>query len=340
MSPSGACTGGITAYSWDAQDQLIRIDFPGGGFAAYAYDALGRRIQKDVGGTTTKYLYDGEDIALEFDVFDALQARYSHGDGRDEPLVMERGGQPYFYHTDHLGSVRLVTDSIGSVVNAYDYDAFGNFEVRSEAVTNPYTFTGREYDAESGLYYYRARYYDSNTGRFLNEDSLGFAAGDANLYRYVFSNPVKFGDPSGNILVCPECVSTALDALRDFAFPRFCPVPPGQTDDDLLNGPIPGQTVQSEAKSGDETSSGDTIGENRKPGSGNRVNTDLPGGKEAAQDVFDDFAEGDIDVDPKTGDAVAENDVRMRTGDDGRVRVDIPAGVGTAGVHETIHFND
>ena len=52
----------------------------------------------------TKYLYDGEDIALEFDGSDALQARYSHGDRRDQPLVMERGGQSYFYHSDHLGS--------------------------------------------------------------------------------------------------------------------------------------------------------------------------------------------------------------------------------------------
>ena len=82
-------------------------------------------------------------------------------------------------------------------VNSYSYDAYGNFESRSETVANPYAFTGREYDAESGLFYYRARYYDANTGRFISEDPIGFRSGDANFYSYVFSNPVNYRDPSG-----------------------------------------------------------------------------------------------------------------------------------------------
>ena len=124
-------------------------------------------------------------------------ARYRHGQSLDEPLIQERAGQAYFYHRDHLGSVRLVTDAAGAVVNSYDYDAYGNFEAISETVTSPYAYTGREYDGESGLYYYRKRYYDPRTGRFLQQDPLGFAAGDSNHYRYVFNDPVNLVDPFG-----------------------------------------------------------------------------------------------------------------------------------------------
>ena len=64
----------------------------------------------------------------------------------------------------------------GLVVDSYDYDSYGNIEASFEGIANPFTYTGRELDAESGLYYYRARYYDSETGRFLSEDQLNFAA--------------------------------------------------------------------------------------------------------------------------------------------------------------------
>ena len=90
-----------------------------------------------------------------------------------------------------------VTDAAGTVVNSYDYDSYGNFESIVERVPNPYTYTGREQDPESGLYYYRARYYDPATGRFLQEDPLDVLFGDSNLYRYVRNNPVNRLDPFG-----------------------------------------------------------------------------------------------------------------------------------------------
>ena len=212
ISKTAKVGGALTTYSYDAQDQLIRIDLPGGSVALYAYDGLGRRIEKDVDGAVTAYVYDGADIALEFDGAGALLARYSHGDLIDQPLTMQRGGQSYFYHTDHLGSIRLVTDAAGAVVNSYDYDAYGNFEAISEAVASPYAYTGREYDGESDLYYVRARYYDPQTGRFLSEDPIAFAAGDPNLYRYVFNNPTNLTDPSGEI--APIIVGTVRLALE------------------------------------------------------------------------------------------------------------------------------
>ncbi len=142
-------------------------------------------------------MYDGENILLEYDGTNTLLARYSHGERRDKPFSVERGGQSFFYQADHEGSVTQVTDAAGFVVNSYEYDAYGRIESSIEGIANPFTYTGREQDPESGLYYYRARYYDPEIGRFLNEDPLGFTAGDANLYRYVFNNPVNLTDPDG-----------------------------------------------------------------------------------------------------------------------------------------------
>ena len=89
------------------------------------------------------------------------------------------------------------SDAAGFVVNSYEYDSYGRIEASIEGIANPFTYTGREQDPESGLYYYRARYYDPEIGRFLSEDPIGFTARDLNLYRYVGNNPVKFVDPDG-----------------------------------------------------------------------------------------------------------------------------------------------
>ena len=110
---------------------------------------------------------------------------------------MARGGQSLFYQADGLGSIIDLTDINGAVVQSYVYNSFGNIEQQVGNIVNPYTYTGREIDTETGLYFYRARYYDSITGRFINEDPIGFAAGDNNFYRYVQNNPVNFIDPEG-----------------------------------------------------------------------------------------------------------------------------------------------
>ncbi len=140
-------------------------------------------------------------------------ARTSHGQRIDQPLAVERGGQEFFYNADHQGSVRKITDVAGLVVNSYGYDSYGRIEASTEAIANPFTYTAREIDAESGLYFYRARYYDAVTGRFLREDPIGFDAGDVNLYRYVFNNPVNLRDPSG--------LAPFLDCLKDCALDQL-----------------------------------------------------------------------------------------------------------------------
>jgi len=194
---AGACSGDITLYGYDSLDRLTRIDLPGGAVVTYAYDVFGRRIEKNVAGAVTRYVYDGDDILLEFDGANALQARYAHGAAIDQPLAMARGGAEYYYQRDHLGSIRLLTDAAGNIANSYQHDSFGRRLAASEAVANPFAFTGREFDPESGLYHYRFRAYDPESGRFLQQDPLGFGGGDTNLYAYVFNDPLHLRDPYG-----------------------------------------------------------------------------------------------------------------------------------------------
>ena len=187
-----------TTYTYDIENQLTRIDFPDSTFASYRYDGLGRRFEKNVNGVITRYVYDNEDILLEYDGSNNLLARYTHGIGIDEPLIMERGGQSYFYGTDGLGSISQLTDSTGIVIQSYIYNSSGKIVKQTGSVVNPYAYTAREYDTESGLYYYRARYYDASIGRFLQEDILqGYLTSpqSQNLYLYCLNLPTVLRDP-------------------------------------------------------------------------------------------------------------------------------------------------
>ena len=124
--------GSVTEFSFGAVNRLVRIDLPDGTVASYRYDAYGRRFEKSVGGVTTRYVYDGLNILLEFDGTNTLTARYTHGAGPDQVWSVERGGASYFYHADHLGSTRIITDAGGSAVNSYAYDAYGRLTNSTE----------------------------------------------------------------------------------------------------------------------------------------------------------------------------------------------------------------
>ena len=189
--------GATTTYTYDALGKLVQIDLPDDGKVTYRYDGLGRRIEKVVNQQTSRYVYDDKQLLLEYDGNNQLVARYIYGQLVDQLLLIERGGQVYSVHADHLGSIRQISDGSGAAVNRYAYDAFGNFVLHQEAVANPFGFTGREWDSESGLYFFRARYYDPQAGRFVSEDPLGLDSGDTNGYRYVFNSPVNGVDSEG-----------------------------------------------------------------------------------------------------------------------------------------------
>ncbi|MCM8813406.1 MAG: hypothetical protein NC924_05645 [Candidatus Omnitrophica bacterium] len=185
---------GIYTYGYDYYGRLNRVTKPGL-TAAYTYDYAGRRTSKTVNGSGVYYCYDGWECIQETDAGSALVARYVYGPGIDEPVVMYRNGQRYFYLLDGLGSVIALTDDSGAVVESYTYDAFGKPE-QASGIGNPLRFTAQRYDAESGKYYYRYRYYDPGIGRFLTPDPLKYHDG-FNLYTYCYNNPVNWVDPYG-----------------------------------------------------------------------------------------------------------------------------------------------
>src|SRR5437868_6962724 len=189
-------TSGITNYSWDFENRLTQVVLPGsGGTVSFKYDPFGRRIQKSGPSGTVNYLYDGANVLEEVDQIGNVLARYTHNTGIDEPLAQVRSGTTSYYEQDGLGSVTSLSNSAGAVANTYD--SFGKLTASTGTINNPSQYTAREFDAETGMYEYRARYYDPNVGRFLSEDALRFAKGGANFYPYVLNSPLNFVDPSG-----------------------------------------------------------------------------------------------------------------------------------------------
>jgi RHS repeat-associated protein len=167
----------------------------------YAYDAAGRRIEKKVDGATqVKYVYDGDHILAEYNGSNTLLRKYVHGPCVDEPICMIEAGGTYagthYYHYDALGSCVAMTNSAGNVTQLYEYSVYGQVAASDADHPNRFMFTGREFDKDTGLYYYRARYYHPEIGRFLQTDPIGYGDG-MNWYVYCGSNPLNRTDPRG-----------------------------------------------------------------------------------------------------------------------------------------------
>jgi RHS repeat-associated protein len=185
----------ITSYTYDDENRLIQVS-DGTNVVSYNYDPMGRRIEKNVNGTITSYVYDNEAIILEYNAAGNVKAKFTHGPGLDEPLAVKKSGDIYYYHADGLGSIVAITNTSGTKVKIYSYDSFGNM-TKTGDIRQPFTYTAREFDSETGLYYYRARYYDARAGRFLQRDPIGLKGEDVNLYAYVENDPVNYFDPNG-----------------------------------------------------------------------------------------------------------------------------------------------
>lgn len=190
---------GTYDYYYDCENRLMDVnDANGQRVATYSYDYKGRRICKTINGTIISYCYDGDQVIAEYDANDTLLRKFIYGPGIDEPICMidvTDNNAVYYYHFDGLGSVVALSDANAGIVERYSYDVFGESNIES-TIGNPYMFTGRRFDAETGLYYYRARYYSPRIGRFLQADPIRYADG-LNLYTYVSNNPINFVDPLG-----------------------------------------------------------------------------------------------------------------------------------------------
>jgi RHS repeat-associated protein len=196
---------GARAYDWDGQNRLIRALDGGSEVASFTYDGQGRRARKTASAVVRTYVYDGENIAEERPST-GTTIRYVYGPGIDRPVASVDGaGTVSYYLADHLGNVVQMTNAAAQVTVARQYDPYGN--PLSGSAASGYAFTGREWDAETSLYYYRSRYYEAGTGRFLSQDPIAFKGG-VNFYAYVLGNPVGNRDPLGlqalPVQLCPE----------------------------------------------------------------------------------------------------------------------------------------
>lgn len=205
----------------------------------YRYDVLGRRLRKEVidhenqSDITKNYkihfIYRGDNIAVELDANDnVLLAQHFHSPlkpddilkssytDRAKELGFVKNAGVFTYIKDHLGTVTEIVDNNGSIKQRYSYTSYGflrsisNGDGSQDITLNPevkpyFTYTGREWDSEVGLYYYRARYYDANTGRFLQQDPDPGKLVSPNTflskYIYVSNSPVMHNDPTGKFWV-------------------------------------------------------------------------------------------------------------------------------------------
>jgi RHS repeat-associated protein len=183
---------GAASYSYDVYNRLT-----GAGSATLAYDPAGRLYQTVGGGVTTRFQYDGVDLIAEYNSSNALQRRYVHGPGIDEPIIWYEGsgtGDRRWLHQDRLGSVVASSDSAGALIASPNtYDEYG---VPGSSNDGRFQYTGQTWLPEASLYYYKARAYAPSIGRFLQSDPI-LLAGGVNLYIYAGNDPTNAKDPSG-----------------------------------------------------------------------------------------------------------------------------------------------
>ncbi len=184
---------GQNQYTWNARNQLASMS--GSTTAAFQYDAYGRRINKTIAGATTGFLYDRANATQELSGTTPTANMLS---GHVDEIFMRTDSTgAYSFLADALGSTVALADGSGSIATEYTYGPFGNTSASGATTSNAFRYTGREND-DGSLYYYRARYYNSQIGRFISEDPIQFRGG-VNFYSYVQNNPITFHDPLGTI---------------------------------------------------------------------------------------------------------------------------------------------
>jgi RHS repeat-associated protein len=206
----------LSPMTWDAENRLISV-----GGATYFYDANGNRVEKQGVGVTDTVYFGGRPVA-RFSAGQWTDLIYGPNGMLGEVAGSENADTAYRL-LDHLGTEVGTVDSTGIMTNPLDYTPFG--QIFSGSTNDPYLFTGKERDAESGLDYFGARYYGSNMGRFMSPDWSGaddpvpYASLDnpqtLNLYSYVQNNPLTRVDPFGHqadpCATNPNCVTVTAD---------------------------------------------------------------------------------------------------------------------------------
>ena len=194
-------TGERYAYQWDLTNRLLSVEHNGADAAHYHYSPRGLRVKKSGHAGTTYYVFDQwGNVIYEATGSDYQESVFAFGRhlGRIDGTIDAAGGHTesarYFYHTDHLGTAEAMSDSSGAVVWQARYDAFGRILSTSGSVDQTPLYTGKAWDADAGLYYFNARWYDPSIGRFISEDPV---KDGLNWFVYVGNNPLVYVDPTG-----------------------------------------------------------------------------------------------------------------------------------------------
>ena len=162
---------------------------------SYTYDGLGNRLQRNHNGDITRFVHSGDNVIATADATNTIDQYFIYGLGLEAMIV---GSDTYTYHFNGIGSTVAMTDNTENIVNQYAYEAFGKISNENELVNQPFAYVG-QYGVQqepNALYFMRARYYDSNVGRFIKEDPIGLAGGDS-VYAYVMNNLIAYIDSGG-----------------------------------------------------------------------------------------------------------------------------------------------
>jgi RHS repeat-associated protein len=188
----------VTTNVYENLNQLIQTTTPDNTTIKNIYNGEGLRVGKQVGNSSTKYLYSSDKVVLELDGNGNLIARNIYGINLLERIT--ESNKAYYFYNGHADTTKLIAQD-GTVLNNYYYDAFGNITDSNENMDNPYRYAGYQYDKETKTYYVIARIYDPSTGRFLQEDSYSGDINDPlslNLYTYCHNEPNMYNDPTGH----------------------------------------------------------------------------------------------------------------------------------------------
>ena len=203
--------GKTAIYSYNSENKLIKATVQQGNnvvVETYTYDYAGNRTSK----TTTinnhvekvYYLNDNSsltNVLVEYSANGDEICYYTIG---ADLVSQEINGKVYVYLYDGHGTVRALANESGKLTDKYCYDAFGNLISSTGSTANSYRYCGEQFDSTTGLYYLRARYMDTSTGRFISQDSYaGSISAPVSLHKYLYanSNPVMYTDPSGYLAV-------------------------------------------------------------------------------------------------------------------------------------------
>ena len=187
----GKYNGATWQYIYDGESRLTQVNKNGVAQVSNIYDGNGMRVKKDESGKTTYYLYSGSNPLLEYSPNDGSYLYRIYAGNK--AIAEEKNGVVKFYHKDHLGSTRVVTNAVGAKIAEYKFAPYGEKEISSGDGTD-YGFTDKTEDASTGLKYFGARFYDAEVGRFINLDPK---KDGLNWFEFCRNNPVLYVDPNG-----------------------------------------------------------------------------------------------------------------------------------------------